>query len=271
MTRQFAQTNIQLYNQMRDAEYTLDEVKLVARAYNYATTIFVGLYRGSGKTLLAHLVGTGSIVAWLHRPAPVIAASILHAAYENGDFGGAQPEQDIAKAVGEEVGRFVYSYHNLRWSYQTRMVDDLIQRMPGLDTYEREATLMRIANEMEDYLDGATWYHGLPGDHTQVKGAEWRVAYMDRIEEPMVTLAKALGEPALAEELTAQFAQARSTRIPEELRSGHPYMSFVAPRSYQRKPSAQLRRAQRLVKRVRTHGLADTVQAARKRMKATSK
>ncbi len=83
----YAQTNIQLFNQLRQDGYSDADLILVRNAYELAMVLFTGRFQPSGKSFIAHVVGTASILAWLRLPAPVVAAGLLHNVYENGDFG----------------------------------------------------------------------------------------------------------------------------------------------------------------------------------------
>ena len=62
---QVAQTNIQLYNQLRRRGLDRDELVLVHRAYELLTTLYSGYYQGDGKPFVAHGVGVASILAEL--------------------------------------------------------------------------------------------------------------------------------------------------------------------------------------------------------------
>ena len=83
----YAQTLVQLVARMRQHQYADGEVTRVAAAHELATNLFSGWYRPSGDPLLAHLVGVASVLVELRRPIDAIVASLLHAAYPNGDFG----------------------------------------------------------------------------------------------------------------------------------------------------------------------------------------
>ena len=50
----YAQTSLQLFNQMRQAGYSPDDLATVRRAYDLAMKLFTSEYRGSGKPLLSH-------------------------------------------------------------------------------------------------------------------------------------------------------------------------------------------------------------------------
>jgi (p)ppGpp synthase/HD superfamily hydrolase len=56
----YAQTNLQLYRQLRDR--TDADVALVAAAYELALSLFPRSFRATGKPFLCHLVGTASIL-----------------------------------------------------------------------------------------------------------------------------------------------------------------------------------------------------------------
>src|ERR1700676_5647271 len=83
----YAQTNIQLFNQLHRKGYSESDLARVSAAYAFAARVFTGCFRPSGKVFLAHLVGTGSILAELHRPIATIAAGLLHSVYTHGEFG----------------------------------------------------------------------------------------------------------------------------------------------------------------------------------------
>src|SRR5262245_4841225 len=85
--RAYAQTNIQLFNQLRYYAYSDADLNLVRDAYELAMVLFSGRFQSSGKSFIAHVVGTASILAWVRLPAPVVAAGLLHNAYGSGDFG----------------------------------------------------------------------------------------------------------------------------------------------------------------------------------------
>ncbi len=59
--RTYAQTNIQLFNQLRLAQYSEADLNYLCNIYDFALQIFTGCLRGSGKPFLSHLVGTASI------------------------------------------------------------------------------------------------------------------------------------------------------------------------------------------------------------------
>src|SRR3981081_2289472 len=105
-----AQTNVQLYNQLRDAGLPLDDLVLVHRAYELLTTLYPGHYQADGKPFVAHGVGVTSILAWLDQPAEILAVGLLHNIYGNADFGDGRASGTtrfrrslVREAVGERV------------------------------------------------------------------------------------------------------------------------------------------------------------------------
>ena len=86
----YAQTNIQLFNQLQREGYGAADLEAVARAYDLAIALTTGRFRASGKTFIAHLVGTAGILGSLKAPGPLVVAGLLHAAYAAGDFGDDQ-------------------------------------------------------------------------------------------------------------------------------------------------------------------------------------
>ena len=118
----YAQTCLQLFNQLIELGYLASDLGQVHRCYGVTMRLFPGWYRSSGKTFVSHLVGTGSILAAIGQPAPVVAAGILHAAYTNGDFGDGlswttpRRRRKLARDAGEEVEGYVAAYTGLSWN-----------------------------------------------------------------------------------------------------------------------------------------------------------
>src|SRR4051812_50130353 len=86
----YAQTNLQLYAQLRRAGAAEQDLALVRAGYDLAMHLCPASFRGSGKPLLAHLVGTASILAAMDQSARVVTAGGLHAGFFFGGFGGAR-------------------------------------------------------------------------------------------------------------------------------------------------------------------------------------
>jgi hypothetical protein len=208
----YAQTNIQLFNQLHRLGYRAGELEAIVSAHELMMTLMTGQFRASGKTFIAHLVGTASILGSLHVASPILAAALLHAAYSAGDFGDDRPGISDAKrgrvrlAVGEQVEGYVCRYHNLPWDDQTirRVAGDL----DGMTAIEREVVLMRLANELEDFLDLGLHYCG---DQKRL----WTSG--SRRGQLMVGIARDLGFHGLADEMQRTIEESAAAVVPPEL------------------------------------------------------
>ena len=206
----FAQTNLQLYAQLADLAYPEGDLAMVARCYELSMTLFPGTYRASGKPFLAHLVGTASIVAALRARAPVV---VLHATYTHGEFGNGWRGVSDAKrtrvraAVGPEIEDLVARYTAFRWARAT--IPAIRAQVDAMTALERDVLLIRLANELEDHLDLGILYSG---------DAPRRLRFMREDLPVAVEMARRLGHPELAENLTAAFDQIERAAISPALR-----------------------------------------------------
>lgn len=189
----YAQTNVALYRQLMAAAWSDADLGRAGAAHELALRLFAGRFRASGKPFLAHLVGTASI-AQAHGGAPgVVLAGLLHAAYAQDGWGdglagaAAARRAVVAGAAGAEAERLVAGYTRLRW--------------PATEG-EPALLFLRVANELEDHLDGAMHFAHKAGP--------------DPSRAAMVLgVARAGGHAALADELEAALAD--RPRVPEGL------------------------------------------------------
>ena len=225
--RRYAQTNLELYAQLRAEGYADSAQERVVRAYTLATQLFAGLHRASGKVFVAHLVGTASVLAEARARIPVVLAGLLHAAYTHAEFGDGWRGVTAAKrarlrtVVGEEAEGLVERYTRFRWPGEG--LPRLRAALAGLDEADRDVVLMRLANELDDHLDLGILYH---------EDAERRRDLL----EPLaicVDLARDLEQDRLAEALSVTFAECRSAEVPPAMRSPGARGSFLlAPSSH---------------------------------------
>ena len=227
--RAYAQTNLQLLNQLREAGHSESDLADVQRAYDLAVPLFSAKYRPSGKTLLAHLVGTASILASLGVPTQTVTVGLLHAAYLFGDFGFSSPSAK-AKRLREQVGPDIESrlrrYHEFRWNESS--IAGLSHRIADLDPVDREIVLVRLANALEDYQDLALAY---------CRKSE-AVTALDHSVPKMARLAEDLGYPELGAQLERAASETASTHIPPSLRVDRRKTYSAAPASYRLRPTA---------------------------------
>jgi (p)ppGpp synthase/HD superfamily hydrolase len=226
-----AQTNIQLYNQLRYQGLSRHELVLVHRAYELLATLYSGYYQGDGKPFVAHGVGVASILAELGQPAEIVAMGLLHGVYGNADFGdglesGTTPSrrQLVRDAVGGEVEQLVFRFTELRLQPDT--IDHNHQVIAQLDATEQRLQVVAIVDHLEKYVDLGVLYFG---DDEEI------TSWTRQIGRDMIVLADALGQPQLAEMMSAAFAEvaAEGENVPAELRAtdGRRHLKLIVPRS----------------------------------------
>jgi (p)ppGpp synthase/HD superfamily hydrolase len=237
MMHQYAQTNIQLLNQLRQLDYPDAALVGVHRAYGLVIQLFSGRFRASGKTFIAHLVGTASILAHLRVSADLVTAGLLHAAYSHGDFGKSGDRlspvkrQQVKQAVGS-AEPLIARYTLLTWG--TEVINTLPDRLDQLSSIDRDVVLMRLANELEERLDLGLRYCG----DTKYQ------SYASRDCQRLVECAQKLGYPTLAIELEQAFEATVQADLPQQFcnSTGFGYSALVVPQSCRPKLSVALRR-----------------------------
>jgi (p)ppGpp synthase/HD superfamily hydrolase len=240
-----AQTNIQLYNQLRRAGHPNEDLVLVHGAYELLTTLYPGHYQADGKPFVAHCVGVASIAAELGQPAEIVAFALLHNVYANSDFGdgrgaGATPSRRslVREAVGARVEELIVRFGEVRIHPDT--IESDRRALAELDETGRRLVLVALADHLEKYVDLGALYFGDDSD---------LVRWTDRIGRDLIEIAEALGEPRLAEMLSSAFARAsaEAANVPAELRDpvGGQHTRPVVPRSCRRRLSLALRSAVR--------------------------
>lgn len=226
-----AQTNIQLYNQLRQQGFSREELVLVHRAYELVATLYPGYYQGDGKPFVAHGVGLASIVAQLAQPAEIVAMALLHGVYGNADFGdgrdsGVTPMRRalVREAIGTEIEELVYRFTELRLHPDT--IEQDRRAIAQLDETDRRLQLVAIADHLEKYVDFGVLYFG---DDEDI------VSWTRLIGPELIEIALELGEPRLAGMLYAAFTEANveAAKIPSELRAsdGRRHLKLIVPRS----------------------------------------
>ena len=208
----FAQTNVQLYNQLIRDGCTAGDLTLIRRAYELAVPLFTGLYRPSGKTFMDHVVGTASIIQEVQGKPALTAAGLLHSAYSHGDFGFAGcvsarvRSKRMAEAVGDEVEAYVRMYDELSWS--SRRARELQEQIDDMTPAWRDVVSLRVANELEDHLNGGTLYCYNAARHKNK---------LEERREMLSDLACRLGSTELQNEIDRVFAECSSQPLAPEL------------------------------------------------------
>jgi hypothetical protein len=234
---QIAQTNIQLYNQLRAAGRPLDELVSVRRAYEFLTTLYPGYFQADGKPFVAHGVGVASIVAWLDQPSDFVVVGLLHNIYGNADFGdggkpGVTPKREllVKEAVGEDIAGLLERFRALRIRPDT--LPEIRRSLPERPETDRRLIIVELADQLEKFVDLGLLYYG---------NDDW--VYGNTLGPQLVMLADDLGQPQLAEMFSTAFAAAAAAQVPAELRTsdGRRFLKLVVPRSCRRKLAPRAR------------------------------
>jgi hypothetical protein len=243
-----AQTNVQLYNQLRDADLPQDDLVLVHRAYEFLTTLYAGHYQADGKPFVAHGVGVASILALLEQPAEILAVGMLHNIYGNADFGdgrsgGATPfrRRLVREAMGRRIEDLIVRFGDRR--IQPNTIEDVRRTLPELDGIERRLLLVDLVDHLEKYVDLGVLYFG---ENDWVLGADARIGGQ------LIEIADELGEPRLSEMLSTAFTRAAAAPdVPAALRAsdGRRYLKLVLPRSSKRRLRLRLQARAKQVRR----------------------
>ena len=233
-----AQTNLQLYGQLRGLGYTETDLVSVRAAYQLALRLFPDFYRACEKPFLAHLVGAASILAADRPSIALVCAGLLHSAYILGDFGTGLLGVHEAKrsrlraAVGPEIEAIVFRYATRPWSSTAPEIARTAAALPPLD---RDVVLIRLADELENLVDSGLQYH---------PDAEHRLQDLALALPAWSATARALGQEHLASRLEEAQAQAAlpGLSVARALRSDHDRSFHMPPASLRPRWTTTLRR-----------------------------
>ena len=232
---EFAQTNLQLYRQMNQCGYRAEDRERVASAYRFLMPMFAGVYRGSEKPFISHLLGTASILVALSVPVELVLAGLLHAVYMAGDFGfepgtrkTKRKRQCVRDLAGEKVEAIISAYDDIRWNVES--VQHYIEHLEDLQQEKRSALKLRLANTLEDLLDDGMKFCPPKIDATS-----------EDMQLAILALARALGYLELEAQLQLALSAFNSKEVPVE-RSGFMGQSaLLLPPSARRKFIPRLR------------------------------
>ena len=219
-----AQTNLQLYEELIVAGWSEAALGRVRAAYELAMQLFSARFQPNGKPLLAHLVGTASVLARHGLAEDVVKAGLLHAAYRHGAFDDPRPgvtdrkRKALRAVLGADSEALVARYAALRWDGET--IPSLRRRLRKLDAQERAVISIRLANELEDQLDFGMHYAGVHVYHELYRGPALG---------EMVAIARELGLPSLAEALGRTIRASNAAQRPEVLRRETCFGTVVLP------------------------------------------
>jgi len=196
-----AQTYPQLAQQLSVEPWSSREFALARAAWELAAGLFAGAERGSGKAFVDHLIGTASAVSIGGGNADTVAAALVHAAYDQGDFGdghrgaSASHRRSVRAALGADVEELVHGYDAVEWD------ERLVDPCRVLRDISPELLLVRVANELDDALDGAS-----------ILSAKVRSA---QIYEATIEVAERVASPELVAMLRDAFLATHPPIAPE--------------------------------------------------------
>jgi len=198
----YANTNIELFNQLSGERYTAKDLALIVKTYELARHLFTGRFQTFGREYISHLVRTASILGFLHAPSPVVAAGLIHNAYTTGDFGfgkrglSTAKRRLVRKTVGPEVEEYLPAFAAMKWNEQTFSL--IRDRLESFNQVDRYAVLLRLTDHLEHNLD----YHFL------YWGEKGRDQWLLKKNVPIVIeIAEKLGYPTLAKDLRWVFQE----------------------------------------------------------------
>ncbi len=190
----YAQTNLQLFNQLMAQGYTQEDLRRIHQTYELGRLLFSGRCTASGRTQLTHGVGTASILAFWNAPVHVVAAGLIHNVYNNGDFGDGrrhisdQRRTVLREILGQEIEEEVANFAILKWNEQ-----NISQFNLGKGPLTPNLVFLRLADLLDHNLSGGVFY-----DHKALKGKRGL-----RLSIPpfVIQASNTLGVPGIGKEL----------------------------------------------------------------------
>ncbi|EIM77267.1 hypothetical protein A3SI_06759 [Nitritalea halalkaliphila LW7] len=219
-----AQTNLQLYMQMLREGYSEADVQQINEAYFFTLKKVNGMYRGSGKPFICHLVGTASLMVRCRRPLDVVLAALMHALYQDrvpfeGCASISERRTQLASLFSAECDRLVHLYTHFEMTRITE-ID------PADTSLDEDVLLLRLADELEDLVDFSLCLHGKLGDTEKVGGSFLsRKARKQQELAVLKRIAKQLGVDELYDALDYWMDFSKYETYPAPVKSGY-YSSF---------------------------------------------
>lgn len=210
----YAQTNLQLYDQLIQFGYSKFQLKKVYSAYQLATELSSGFLRPSGKTHIQHLVGTASVLVNYNSPVEIINAGLLHSVYKYGDFGDGDfrvkqfKRKKIRSVVGKDTENYILSYTNMKW-WGSGGIDNILNEIQDLGEHQKDVVLIRLADVVDEFLDLGNLYCRSPE----------RVKFFDRNIPKVLEIADKLGHHKLGNEIRQLMDEEKNSIVPEILLS----------------------------------------------------
>lgn len=229
-----AQTNVQLFNQVRALGWRPSDLDAINRAYELSVQLYAGYFQADGKPFVCHAVGVASILAHLGLPPSMVAAALVHNVYGNGDFGDGRlrrasrsRRQLVRTVLGVEIETLVWRFSDYRITAAT--IERFCRSVHELDATARALLVMDLADQLEKVADLGAVY---------MADQDWATALLLQHTDQMVALARDLDQPLLAAALAESVAQLASEAKAEG--RPHPgdrrrYLKLIVPKSCRRR------------------------------------
>jgi len=233
-----AQTNVQLFNQLRLQNRSLTELELIHRAYDLATRLYSGCFQADGKPFVSHVVGVASALAQLDMPAEIVAAGCIHNVYGNGNFGDGLKNTAtkyrrklVRDSVSPEVEECIYRFRELRLE---KNLPKFCEGLDKLDKRDQQLIVMDLADILDKYAYLGVLYFG---------DNRWVNRFALQNKDTLIKLANDLGYPQMGTALEDAFITATTEQIPEVLKSepNWKYLRLIVPESYHLSMKIRLR------------------------------
>jgi hypothetical protein len=224
-----ARTPAALYRQLRAQGRSLEEQQLVRRAIELDIEVYSARFEPDGTPFQVHGIGTASVMSQMGAPIHVVAAAILHNAFQQGDWadgrgsGAYAPRRErVRAALGAETEELITAIQER----PRQRIDDL-DAIARLAPNDRWRLLLRIGDILDKWDDGRVMYSG--------DGRGDRRFVAEHSHE-ILEIARRFGSEEFAESLECAFATVAAETIPESMKSTRTYSAVIPPASYQRRP-----------------------------------
>lgn len=226
----FANTNVQLLNQLICQGRSEQVLKRIHGAYDLAVDLYSGYFHGDGKPFVCHCVTVASILAYLKQPDDLLVAAVVHNIYTNGDFGDGEHnvitparQARVRKVVGRRVDDLLVGFRKVRLR---KSLDLVLYNFDTLNEDERLLLLLDLADHYEKFLGGALAYYG---------DCSWIMDFDVPNLPKIVELAERLGQAQLGRMYQAAVREQLNwlEQVPNFLRykEGQKYMALRLPGS----------------------------------------
>ena len=173
----YAQTNLQLYHQLREEGRPEGEIARIRRAYELALELLGRVNTLPHKPMVTHGVGTASVLARIGSPTFLVAAGLLHNVYQRGDFGDgdgrgatARRRSRVRRELGEEAEACVFHFSDFTRLIRPGRLEKVVDRSAGITPEQHGALTLHLADMVDKLHDECCVYARTSYLRTVVRG-----------------------------------------------------------------------------------------------------